>query len=343
MEEPLRVLNFDDDDDLTSLEHFESKVESRNAPAVFRGCVKDWKAFSLWKPSNGGLDYLEGRVGTSIVEAMLSRSGPIFYGDIRGREMIPLPFSAFITTCKQRLQNSNGSCNVNTDSDSSKLIEPSATGSCLDSMDSHHQVYLAQVPILSMESKERSQLETLREDIQLPSILKSKVLTSINLWMNNAKSRSSTHYDPHHNLLCIVAGCKQVVLWSPSAGPLLYPMPVYGEASNHSAVDLGSPDFSIHPRAKRLMDYSQEVMLHAGDALFIPEGWYHQVDSDELTIAVNYWWQSSMVCNMQEHMDPYFLRILLRRWFILSSITQNPIDGIMTLIISSSTYFSKNV
>lgn len=27
--------------------------------------------------------------------------------------------------------------------------------------------------------------------------------------MNNAKSKSSTHYDPHHNLLCIVAGCKQ--------------------------------------------------------------------------------------------------------------------------------------
>ncbi|KAK9146581.1 hypothetical protein Sjap_006484 [Stephania japonica] len=140
MEEPLRLLDFAGQ---PSLEHFESEVESRNAPAVFRGCVKDWKAFSAWNPSNGGLDYLEGRVGTSIVEAMLSRSGPIFYGDIRGREMMPLPFSAFITTCKQSLQNSNGSC-VNGDSDSSKLIEPSATGFCLDSMGSHHQVYLAQ-------------------------------------------------------------------------------------------------------------------------------------------------------------------------------------------------------
>ncbi|PRQ17781.1 hypothetical protein RchiOBHm_Chr3g0456061 [Rosa chinensis] len=27
--------------------------------------------------------------------------------------------------------------------------------------------------------------------------------------MNNAQARSSTHYDPHHNLLCLVSGCKQ--------------------------------------------------------------------------------------------------------------------------------------
>lgn len=29
--------------------------------------------------------------------------------------------------------------------------------------------------------------------------------------MNRAHLRSSTHYDPHHNLLCVVAGCKKGV------------------------------------------------------------------------------------------------------------------------------------
>lgn len=42
-----------------------------------------------------------------------------------------------------------------------------------------------------------------------PPILGAKDLSSINLWMNNVQSRSSTHYDPHHNLLCIVSGRKQ--------------------------------------------------------------------------------------------------------------------------------------
>ncbi|KAK9684844.1 hypothetical protein RND81_10G236600 [Saponaria officinalis] len=146
-----------------------------------------------------------------------------------------------------------------------------------------------------------------------PSFLESKTLSSINLWMNNAQSRSSTHYDPHHNLLCVVAGCKQVVLWPPSSGPLLYPMPIYGEASNHSSVTLDSPDLSRHPRFVHACESSQKVVLQAGDALFIPEGWYHQVDSDELTIAVNLWWQSNLMSSMLEHMDAYYLRRIMRR------------------------------
>ncbi|KAK8555419.1 hypothetical protein V6N13_045950 [Hibiscus sabdariffa] len=132
--------------------------------------------------------------------------------------------------------------------------------------------------------------------------------------MNIAQARSSAHYDPHHNLLCIVAGRKQVVLWPPSASPMLYPMPVYGEASNHSSVALENPDFSIHPRAQCSTEYSQKVTLHAGDALFIPEGWFHQVDSDELTIAVNYWWRSSIMSSLADHMDAYYLRIILSRY-----------------------------
>lgn len=42
-----------------------------------------------------------------------------------------------------------------------------------------------------------------------PAFLEGKLLASINLWMNSARTRSSTHYDPHHNLLCIISGCKQ--------------------------------------------------------------------------------------------------------------------------------------
>ncbi|KAI3832653.1 hypothetical protein MKW98_002199 [Papaver atlanticum] len=128
----------------------------------------------------------------------------------------------------------------------------------------------------------------------MPKILKEKSLTSINLWMNNAKSRSSTHYDPDHNLLCVVAGCKQVVLCPPSAVSSLYPMPIYSDASNHSCVGLEKPDLSTYSRAQNSM------MLH-------------QVDSGEVTIAVNFWWRSSIMTSLPEHMDAYFLRTILRR------------------------------
>ncbi|XP_068310810.1 lysine-specific demethylase JMJ31-like isoform X3 [Pyrus communis] len=278
MESSLRSLK-----EVPSARDFASGIESTNVPAVFSGCVKDWKAFSNWNPCNGGLDYLQ----------------------------VPLPFSAFIGLCKKRMHHSeDGSC---VKSDRHGLPDASSEYDSKPYEDAPHQIYLAQVPIINTETEERVQLGSLREDIQTPAFLEDKVLVAINLWMNNAQARSSTHYDPHHNLLCVVSGCKQVVLWPPSASPMLYPMPIYGEASNHSSVPLENPNFSNYPRAQCLMEHSQKVILQAGDALFIPEGWFHQVDSDDLTIAVNFWWRSNVTLNMSEHMDAYYLRIILRR------------------------------
>ncbi|XP_068634537.1 lysine-specific demethylase JMJ31 [Aristolochia californica] len=299
-------------EEVPSLEDFSSEIEYKNVPAVFNGCIKEWKAFMKWNPSNGGLDYLQERVGSSTVEAMLSKSAPVFYGDLRNHERVSLPFHTFITSCKQLSDNMADISSGCVQQELSGAARTNSNEPCLTSEDAHH-IYLAQVPILNVESQERSALETLLDDIQKPSFIKTKSLASINLWMNGAHARSSTHYDPHHNLLCVVAGRKQVVLWPPSASPLLYPMAIYGEASNHSAVDVKSPDFLLHPRAKHAMECSKTVILHAGDALFIPEGWFHQVDSDDLTIAVNFWWQSNMMLSMLEHMDAYYLRRIMKR------------------------------
>ncbi|KAF3436245.1 hypothetical protein FNV43_RR23337 [Rhamnella rubrinervis] len=269
----LRIRRFEQ---LPSSADFESLIEAANVPAVFGGCVNDWKAVSKWNPSNNGLDYLQERVGSCVVEAMLSKSAPVFYGDLRSHERVPVPFSAFIGFCKERMQNADDGHGVNCEVGRHGVTEAESINDCWPYDDTQAQIYLAQVPILNIENEEHVQLETLREDIQTPVILEEKVISSLNLWMNNAQARSSTHYDPHHNLLCLVAGCKQVVLWPPSASPSLYPMPIHGEASNHSSIPLENPDFSVYPRAECLKEYSQKVVLHAGDALFIPEGWFHQ-------------------------------------------------------------------
>lgn len=42
---------------------------------------------------------------------------------------------------------------------------------------------------------------------------------------------------------------------------------------------------------------------------------FHQVDSDDLTIAVNFWWKSFMMSNMSEHMEAYYLRRILSRYY----------------------------
>ncbi|CAA0828067.1 2-oxoglutarate (2OG) and Fe(II)-dependent oxygenase superfamily protein [Striga hermonthica] len=311
MEKPPQIRRFHE---LPSAEEFASRIEPRNVPAVFSGCVKNWKAFSKWDVSSGGLDYLQELVGSSVVGAMISSSAPVFYGDIRSHERVPLPFSTFIRYCKDLLQCGDGAQGSNSPLRKHKPEEHIfERANQITEEECSQQIYLAQVPIMNAENEENAQLECLREDIESPVFLDGKKLASINLWMNNARTRSSTHYDPHHNLLCIISGCKQVALLPPSACPFLYPLPLYGESSNHSAIPLENTNFSLYPRAMSMDQYSQKVILHAGDAVFIPEGWFHQVDSENLTIAVNFWWRSDIMSSMSDHMDAYYLRRILKR------------------------------
>ena len=69
--------------------------------------------------------------------------------------------------------------------------------------------------------------------------------------------------------------------------PVRCTQPLGGESSNHSAVDFVRPDAARHPLYARAVCCC--VTLLAGDALFIPEGYWHQVDNDGTTLAVNSW------------------------------------------------------
>lgn len=74
-------------------------------------------------------------------------------------------------------------------------------------------------------------------------------------------SRSSLHYDPFHNLLCVVAGSKHVRCMSPAATQWLYPHPLYGESANHSAVDFAQPDLARHPLYKEALEHQLSAHL----------------------------------------------------------------------------------
>lgn len=182
-------------EELPTVKDFESLIEPANVPAVFRGCTKSWNAFSQWNPSNGGLDYLRARVGYCTVEAMVSQSAPVFYGDLGGHQRVPLPFSTFLDFCKKRMQ-MQSKHQQGLDQCPASQTHDDTEHAYLALEDAPEQIYLAQVSIMNSDSQANVQLETLREDIQMPQILASKELSSINLWMNNAQARSSTRYDP---------------------------------------------------------------------------------------------------------------------------------------------------
>ena len=91
-------------------------------------------------------------------------------------------------------------------------------------------------------------------------------------------TRSSLHYDPYQNLLCVAAGRKRVLLAPPAAAAALGALPPYHASANHSPLDLASPHLlGARPGVAGVLPQVQQVVLEPGDALMIPEGWWHQV------------------------------------------------------------------
>ncbi|RLN94578.1 hypothetical protein BBJ28_00003110 [Nothophytophthora sp. Chile5] len=130
--------------------------------------------------------------------------------------------------------------------------------------------------------------------------------------MSAQPCRTSLHYDAYQNILVVLYGRKTVTLYPPSESDKLYPYPIYTKSANHSQVNVVQPDRVAHPRFAEAQSQRFAVSTGGTYALFIPEGWWHQVDSDEFTIAVNYWWEGMRnQLTADPHMTPYYSRILL--------------------------------
>jgi len=92
------------------------------------------------------------------------------------------------------------------------------------------------------------------------------------------------HYDVMHLHAWITQlhGDKEFTLYSPDQGELLYPradLPWQSAIRNHHAADLARYPLLRKARA-------QKVVIHAGETLFLPCGWWHTARSLTMTISV---------------------------------------------------------
>ena len=99
------------------------------------------------------------------------------------------------------------------------------------------------------------------------------------------------HFDQLENILCVVRGRKLLTLWHPADGALLYPGA--GGQAAFSVADVHHPDYERFPLLRQAATRALHVELHAGDALYIPIGWWHAVRTPlgERSISVSYWAQ----------------------------------------------------
>lgn len=112
------------------------------------------------------------------------------------------------------------------------------------------------------------------------------------IWASNVVT-APTHYDMSDNVACVVSGRRRFTFFPPEQLPNLYigPLEFTPAGQPTSMVDVAAPDLARYPRFAEALAAAETAELEPGDAVFIPNLWWHNVESlDRFNILVNYWW-----------------------------------------------------
>jgi hypothetical protein len=115
------------------------------------------------------------------------------------------------------------------------------------------------------------------------------------VWIGNAV-KINTHFDLSSNLACVVGGRRRFTLFPPAQIENLYiaPLDFTPSGAPVSLVQFTRPDLARFPRFAEALRHAQQAELEPGDALFIPYGWWHHVESlTPFNVLVNYWWNDA--------------------------------------------------
>ncbi|HEY1992598.1 MAG TPA: cupin-like domain-containing protein [Gammaproteobacteria bacterium] len=141
-------------------------------------------------------------------------------------------------------------------------------------------------------------------DFSIPPYFKDMQLRCINLWMGNSDTAITTplHHDFNDNLYVVVEGRKRFTLFPPEQAPNLYPRgQLLGVEPNGiiryaslsgmphvSQVRIDAPDRQSFPAYAQAEAARLDVEIQAGEMLFLPAGWFHQVSSTGRHLAVSF-------------------------------------------------------
>ena len=137
------------------------------------------------------------------------------------------------------------------------------------------------------------------QKFSLPGFIPPKTLYSSNLWIGAGGNRSLLHYDHVNSLLIVMEGRKRFVLFGPEQTWNMYPYSVLNLKSIKegrvldSKVNAAKLDLDQFPRIRKAVGLYGELL--PGQALFIPAGTWHYIESHGLNVAVNYFWYQTPI------------------------------------------------
>ncbi len=105
-------------------------------------------------------------------------------------------------------------------------------------------------------------------------------------WLGPAGTVTPLHCDYDDNIFAQIWGSKRITLSPPHHDQFLYPREANPILCG-SPFDPEAPDYEKFPLAHQAS--MTEVTVHAGDMLYVPAGWYHQVRALTFSLSSNRW------------------------------------------------------
>lgn len=130
---------------------------------------------------------------------------------------------------------------------------------------------------------DRPEMKDLLNDIEIfPEYLNpAEKEGRIFFWFGAGGTVTPLHHDPINIFLAQVSGRKLIKMISPEQTPFLY-----NEVGVFSQVDFENPDYHRYPLFRNVR--SIDAILHPGEVIFLPVGWWHYVKSLDLSVSVSF-------------------------------------------------------
>ncbi|KAL3896236.1 MAG: hypothetical protein SGCHY_004203 [Lobulomycetales sp.] len=241
-----------------------ARTVAQNVPVVFRNALLPCAALQLWDR-----DYLCAALGdapVSVSQTPDGRADALVDGKFCLPETREMSMSAFFKACDTDV----------------------------------HAVYYIQ----SQNSNLHAEFAPLLPDLpRVPDIARHIFPThnqnpdATNIWIGGSRSVTSLHKDHYDNLYTVIRGKKTFSLYPPTdfahlcerrCGVHQYHR-LGPDSAQWELVDMCESTHWVSASISEIPVPPIVVSLEPGDILFLPSLWYHQVEQEDDTIAVNWW------------------------------------------------------
>lgn len=164
----------------------------------------------------------------------------------------------------------------------------------------------------------------LRKSFDDPPYFTDRITRRRKLWVSGAGLTVPMHYDPVEQLHWVLQGKKTFICFRPGIRDY-YPNGAFSKGPFMSQVDPEEPDLEAFPRFGRTT--AVEIVVEAGELMYVPPFWWHQVRSEaELNVSISWAWFSNplKIARYAHEFGRVFFHLLWQRGRIKAAAEANP-------------------